>query len=286
MPSIQTPLNGKTALIVAHPGHELRVHRWIELAQPTVFVLTDGSGRTQRSRLPSTTSVLERAGARPGTLYGCCSDSELYAAVLAGDTAFLLRMMRTLVEALIALDVEAVVADALEGFNPSHDICRFVVNATVSRIERETGRVLRNFDFLLDGSPEQCPAPLRASAVCVELDDADLERKLAAADGYPELQAEKVSALARYGTRPFRTELLRPVPDCRQGLDAMEQEPPYYERFGEQQVTAGYYRDVIRYRENVRPLVQALWKAADLNATEDRGADTASADTAAPIRQR
>ena len=35
----------KAALIVAHPGHELRVHHWMELARPLVLVLTDGSGR-------------------------------------------------------------------------------------------------------------------------------------------------------------------------------------------------------------------------------------------------
>lgn len=209
--------------------------------------------------------MLACAGARPGALYGCCSDAELYAAVLTGDLAFLTRIMRSLVRALLALDADVVVADALEGFNPSHDICRFIVNAAVLRIAQETGRKLGNFDFVLDGSPEQCPLAQRDSALRVELNDADLARKLAAADGYPELQAEKDSALARYGTRPFRTELLRLVTDCRQGLDRMEQEPPHYERFGEQRVRDGHYREVIRYRENVRPLVQALWEEAGLN---------------------
>jgi len=46
------------AVIIAHPGHELRVHYWLEQAKPAVCVLTDGSGRTQKSRLDSTTGVL------------------------------------------------------------------------------------------------------------------------------------------------------------------------------------------------------------------------------------
>jgi hypothetical protein len=242
----------------------LRVHRWIELARPTVLVVTDGSGRTQRSRLPSTTRVLADTGATPGAVYGWCSDADLYAAVLAGDVAFLLRMVRAIVDALRDADAACVVGDALEGFNPSHDICRYAINAAVSVIGQDTGRTPGNFDFLLDGNPEQCPPHLRAQAVRVELDDKDLRRKLAAVDGYPELKADAESAIARYGTQPFRTEWLRPVLDAREGLDRLEPEPPYYERFGEQQVKAGHYREVIRYRENVRPLVRAMWQGLGL----------------------
>jgi hypothetical protein len=45
----------------------------------------------------------------------------------------------------------------------------------------------------------------------------------------------------------------------------MAEEPPYYERVGEGRVSSGHYRDVIRYRENVRPLMKALWREAGLN---------------------
>ena len=34
----------RAALVVAHPGHELRVHGWLEVARPVVCVSTDGSG--------------------------------------------------------------------------------------------------------------------------------------------------------------------------------------------------------------------------------------------------
>ena len=51
----------------------------------------------------------------------------------------------------------------------------------------------------------------------------------------------------------------------RQGIDALEQEPPYYERYGEQQVAAGHYDRVIRYRAHIQPLVDALWHDIGLN---------------------
>ena len=68
---------GKCALIVAHPGHELRVHGWLEAVQPTVYVLTDGSGRASQSRLASTMRLLQQARAQRGAIYGRFSDREL-----------------------------------------------------------------------------------------------------------------------------------------------------------------------------------------------------------------
>src|SRR5262245_39398749 len=75
----------RAALVVAHPGHELRIHHWLERARPLVFVLTDGSGRNESSRLASTSATLERVGATSGQLYGRFSDRELYRAILAGE---------------------------------------------------------------------------------------------------------------------------------------------------------------------------------------------------------
>ena len=109
---------GTAALIVGHPGHELRVYRWLELAKPTVYVLTDGSGHTGRSRLASTHQVLSDAGASPGTLFGAFSDVDLYDALLTGEHTRLRHVVCTLAEALARTSVDYVVADALEGFNP------------------------------------------------------------------------------------------------------------------------------------------------------------------------
>jgi hypothetical protein len=86
--NVSSPLpweGSRAALVVAHPGHELRVHHWLERARPLVLVLTDGSGHTEHSRLQRTTALLERAGATPGRIYGRLSDRDLYRAILSGD---------------------------------------------------------------------------------------------------------------------------------------------------------------------------------------------------------
>src|SRR5437879_291791 len=49
------------ALVICHPGHELKLFGWMTRARPVVHVLTDGSGSSKRSRLKSTERVLESA---------------------------------------------------------------------------------------------------------------------------------------------------------------------------------------------------------------------------------
>jgi hypothetical protein len=249
---------GKAALVVAHPGHELRVHAWLEAARPLVFVLTDGSGHTGRGRLDSTSAVLERAGARRGVLYGRLTDRALYGALLAGEHVLFDALADELAEALGEAGVATVAGDAIEGFNPGHDACRLVLNAALERLAARGGPVVRNYEFPLDAPPDD-GAP-GTGDLCLELDEAALERKLAAARGYPEMAYEVEKALARFGDRSFRVEVLRAVT---YGLDVAEiaarfSDPPYYETYGEEQVAKGIYREVLRFRDHVAPLVRAL----------------------------
>src|SRR5258705_11776312 len=82
--SIPFPNSG-AALVIAHPGHELRVYQWLRLARPVCFVLTDGSGRSGKLRLGLTPKILQQKGAQPGSLYGRFTEHAFYAAILKGD---------------------------------------------------------------------------------------------------------------------------------------------------------------------------------------------------------
>jgi hypothetical protein len=250
----------RAALVIAHPGHELRVHRWLELARPVVCVLTDGSGHTDRSRLASTTAVLERTGSTPGPIYGRLTDRSLYKAILGGDLDLFATLADELALALDAAGVDYVAGDAVEGFNPGHDVCRLLLNAALLRLA-PSGRRLGNFEFLLEGPPHQCPPEERSEAIVLELEEDALRRKLDAARAYPELAGEVEKAFASYGWEPFRVECLRPV---RYGLEIGDrfQHPPYYESYGERQVAAGIYREVLRFREHLAPLAASLGRVS------------------------
>jgi len=251
----------KAALIVAHPGHELRVHHWMELARPLVIVLTDGSGRTAQSRLSSTTRILSATGARAGEVYGRFTDEEIYAAILNGSQEVLTGVMRELARILDDEGIEYLAHDAIEGYNPSHDLCWHLAGASATLARKTSGREIRSFDFLLTGRPDQCPAEAQAGVIRIALNDSSLDRKLSAAEGYPEVKAEVDSALKKFGKAPFATELLRPVSAAAPDL-ADAGEVPFYESHGEARKAAGHYSDVIRRREHMLPIVRTLWKAA------------------------
>jgi hypothetical protein len=253
-----TPWEGRrAALVVAHPGHELRIHHWLERARPLVFVLTDGSGHTDTSRLASTSATLERAGAISGQVYGRFSDRELYRAILAGEADLFVALADEIASFLDHEGVEYVVGDAVEGVNPSHDVCRLLLNAALMRIEAMSGRRLRNLEFPLEGPPHDCPPDDRAEAIILELADDAYQRKLAAVRSYPEIAAEMQRTLATHSLEAFRIECLRPV---RYGLDISDcfEHPAIYEWYGEKQVAAGFYRDVIRFRQHLAPLAERL----------------------------
>jgi hypothetical protein len=267
------------AVVVAHPGHEVRIHGWLERERPQVFVLTDGSGRAGQPRIASTAKYLKRFDVRPGCIFGRLTDTEVYRAVLARDFEPFIRLSEELAGALVLAGARRVVGDASEGYNTTHDIARLITNAAVEMAGRNaSGEAIDNYDFAVVNRPDHCPARLRPSAVWLHLDDEAFARKLAAAfEFYPELAAETRDALGGRGHEAavehfklnrdehaatdlsgmdmFRVECLRPVSP----FDApFESVAPFYERRGEGKVAAGLYEQVIRYREHIRPLADAL----------------------------
>lgn len=251
--------NRVAALVIAHPGHELRVHHWLELAKPRVFVLTDGSGRSIASRLSSTTKILDQLQAIPGEIYGQLSDRQIYQALINHEQELFIEMLQNLVQALVKHRVEYVVGDAQEGYNPTHDLCRMLINAAIAQVSHLHHQTILNFEFPLVGLPNSCREP-QSQAIRLKLDSAALARKYAAAKAYPELQQELQQATQTLGLEAFQIECLRPVQpqDWKKDSEIQLQEPPFYERYGEQQVAQGYYNCVIRYREHLYPLALAL----------------------------
>jgi hypothetical protein len=245
-----------SAIIVAHPGHELRVFHWMERCQPLYCCLTEGSGGAASSRMPSTDTVLARVGSRAGPLYGRYADKEIYRFLLEGRVEVFVDLAEELADVLVSAGVDAVAGDAVEGFNPTHDVCRFVIDGAVALARRRTGRPIDNRDFVLDGRPDACPEASRAAATWLRLDDAALDRKIDAALQYPELRPEVQAAIERFGRAAFAVECLRPVAEPM--LDAFAPELPAYERYGEQRVREGRYSEIIRHREHVLPVRVAI----------------------------
>jgi hypothetical protein len=266
------------AVVVAHPGHEVRIHGWLERERPRVFILTDGSGRAGQPRIASTGRYLQKFGLRPANVFGRLTDLEVYAALLARDYGLFISLCEELAEAFLAEGVTSVVADASEGYNTTHDVCRLLADAAVELARRASRREIKNYDYPVVRRPDHCPEPRRAGAVWLHLDEETFGSKLSAAfEFYPELAAETREALDGRGHQAavsyfklrgdehaatdlngldmFRVECLRPVSPAVPPFDC---EVPFYERQGESKVADGLYERVIRYREHMAPLADAL----------------------------
>ena len=245
---------GLPALLIAHPGHELRVHGWLERCRPVVFVMTDGSGHDGDSRLPSTQRVLARAGASAGCVFGRFTDADVYAAILERRHDVFTGVADEIADALIGQGVTHLVADAAEGYNPTHDLCRYIADVAALRAGLSRDVDSGNFEFDLVTAPSDRS---NDGAITIDLDAAALARKLEAARGYPELTGEVDAALAQWGADAFRRESFRRVSPAIAWHDLVDA-PPFYERHGEQRQREGTYERVVRYHEHVRPLRDAL----------------------------
>ena len=276
--------NGKSDannfLFIAHPGHELCVHAWLTDTKPKVCVLTDGSGHGKQPRIASTSKLLQSVGAEPGPIYARFADAELYRLILDREVEPVLQAAREFAEAILADHVTAVTGDAMEGYNPAHDVCRLIINTAVRRARRRSGWQIANRDFLLVGRHVEA---VNGNAASMRLTQQMFEEKLEAArnfhglqpevqalfsgdllalQNYPQMDPQSLPERNTLGSEAYRVETLRPVADDSLGEEFLES-PPFYERYGEWRVADGYYNRVIRYREHILPLAQALASIID-----------------------
>src|SRR5215813_7371538 len=112
----------KAALVVAHPGHALKVFGWMCEHTPRVYILTDGSGG-KVSRGGSSRTLINLAHAPCGEIFGQLSDVDMYRAIIRQKIPTFLRLLNWLSTCIIEQGIDFVVGDAVEGFNPSHDLC-------------------------------------------------------------------------------------------------------------------------------------------------------------------
>src|SRR5215813_4503570 len=151
--------NGRLALVAGHPGHELKVFGWMSQHSPRVYLLTDGSGRHGISRTAASRSVIADLQAQPGEVFGDISDAQIYEAMLHKDLPLFFSVVDELANSFVRHQIDLVVGDAAEGFNPTHDLCRLLINASVLIAERTSGRRIANFEFCLTEWEQNCPPP-------------------------------------------------------------------------------------------------------------------------------
>jgi hypothetical protein len=240
-------------LIIAHPGHELRLFGWMERERPLVFILSDGSGGAQRSRLDYSLATIRATGARLIEGSGQRSDRDWYAALLGGDIPAFLQAADAIAAAALTVHAPLVVSDAADGYNPLHDLCQAIGGAVIARVARHA----KAPEFRV--SPATATA-MGSKAVTWNLEDDAMLRKRRAISANTPLAEEVARLLAETPDALYREQLLFPA------FDWPEHWKPEWEAFGRKRVKEGRFAAPITYRGHVLPIAKALLGRNDHNA--------------------
>lgn len=250
-------MDSPAVLITGHPGHELYVYEWLRTTQAPTCILTDGSGLYGRSRLDPTRAILSDLGSAPGPVFGRWTDREVYDALLDGKVELFVSVAHELAGFLIESGAEMVVGDSAEGFSPCHDLCRLLINSAALLAAKSLLHPIHSFDFAQFQPPPRTLDAAPSGTLLFALAPETFTRKRRIAMEYAELADEVIDARTRIGDDAFRTEMLRPAlwdpgDYCPPG------DPPLYERGGEALQRSGQVRQVIRFRDHLLPVAEAL----------------------------
>ena len=236
------------ALVVGHPGHELRLFRWLEHAKPLVCVLTDGSG-SGSSRINSSFDLLAATGCAAGPVMGRFTDAEIYDLMLRGEVSPLVEITERIAQSLFEHGIRSLVSDAFEFYNPTHDLCSIVAFLATARAEAMGGLPIALYDYAVT-------AAASGSGAFIDLSEEDVERKLRAAHQFQNLRNDVNDLLALVGRDELSREIVRPV--SRPTTLPAPEDKPFYEMHGERRVASGRYQRVLRYEEHFVEFVRRL----------------------------
>lgn len=215
----------------------------MEIARPAVSILTDGSGGNQISRATYSSTSIAAAGATAGPVFAAMSDRAWYDAILARDAEPFLGIVGAIVEA--SEGVSLVVSDAVDGYNPVHDLTSAIGAAVAKRLSISNGAV----DHLVSAA---VPGVVGAIARDVSLDAAACARKVAAINAYLPL-AEEAQRILQSDPASLAREIL-----LNESFAWPEDFEPGWEQFAKKRVDTGRYQTPITYRDHVRPIALAI----------------------------
>ena len=160
-----------------------------------------------------------------------------------------------LAEWLADQKIDYVVGDALEGYNPIHDVTRMMLNTAIAMTRRRKGLAIQNFRFSLIENPANDRSSASQPEIKLTLSEAEFEIKKKAINDYHQLKLESSQAISKFGINAFRTERFEAETAAHSGRNMIS---PYYERYGEQCVESGKYKHVLRQKEHLNPLYESL----------------------------
>lgn len=246
----------RAALAISHPGHELRLMKWINDTRPLIFLLTCGSrGGASRSRVSASQLLATQLGATPGPIFGERQDREVYEWILAENSAPFLALANRMATSFVEAQITTVITDSWQLYNVVHDLWHLTVRIAAAEAAISMGSPLACLDYPVVPHTSEVLGPgserHRLTLTPQEVDD-----KLRLASEFPEIADDVAEVMRIGGPEIMQQEVLyavRPVGELppTPGAQAL------YERFGEERVAAGLYASVLRW-SHVEPTYHRL----------------------------
>ncbi len=245
----------KTLLFIGHPGHELLAYKFLKDYKPHVVFLTTGSGNADNPRINGSVELVESLGLKTFYPFKPFTDRQIYDSILSGDFETFSNVKCLIKQFILDHEIERVVGDALEGFNPSHDLCRYIINASVQ--ELSSIRDISNYDFLQDEVFRNNKTESVDTDIVLELSSSEMESKLEACRIYSQLKFEVDRFFEKYGSDFFSLEYFRKVSDT-QKICNWKEKAPFYETHGKKRVEEGVYKTALLFEDHMKPLANHL----------------------------
>jgi hypothetical protein len=125
--------NEPSLVIYGHPNHELATFGLLQRLKPHMVFLTDG-GSDQR--LKQTRQGLSSIGLLDRATFLNHRENDFYGALLRHDTDFFAAIAEQVCEHIREIGSEQVLCDAVEFYNPIHDLALPIAQAAMKRVNR------------------------------------------------------------------------------------------------------------------------------------------------------
>lgn len=111
--------DGRVLMVLSHPNHEAAVFGLVQRLRPRLVMLTDGGGE---ARVEQSRRALDRIGLLERASFLNFRESDFYRALLDRELSFFRKVAGRLREEIAASRPEQVLCDAVEFYNPVHDL--------------------------------------------------------------------------------------------------------------------------------------------------------------------
>lgn len=119
----------KTTVVFSHPNHELASFGLLQRVRPSLIFLTDGGGK---HRVNETRKGLESIGLLDKAFFLNHTEESFYEALLRMDYGFFFKVASEVRDTLEVLESEQVLCDAIEFYNPVHDMTLPILSSALN----------------------------------------------------------------------------------------------------------------------------------------------------------